>query len=349
MLRRKQVCETGQRGWHPPRNERSHFSVACVLMGFVIMTVCMVVVTRHPTEPEPSAFTVAASKPVTTQKPALPSHVIQGFPSGETGYTIAIQEDRLKNGRMLLVNDTHPLPENFVPPASYNILQRAKGRIACRDAQAVLAGDAIDALDELFRNARYARHNNMVVFASCRSEEQQRIALMDRMSDLSRSMSFEDALAKVKVEIEIPGCSEHQLPWCIDIRICSAWNALPDETPLSASEAGRWLISHAWEYGFIQRYPDAGTDSHRAWHFRYVGKAHAAMVHALGASFEEYLLLMREYGVLTLLNDAGQPAVTVICQQARIGDTRFTLPLHGTVEDVSLDNCGWALVSCLYH
>lgn len=349
MLRRKQVCETGQRGWHPPRNERSHFSVACVLMGFVIMTVCMVVVTRHPTEPEPSAFTVAASKPVTTQKPALPSNVIQGFPSGETGYTIAIQEDRLKNGRMLLVNDTHPLPENFVPPASYNILQRAKGRIACRDAQAVLAGDAIDALDELFRNARYARHNNMVVFASCRSEEQQRIALMDRMSDLSRSMSFEDALAKVKVEIEIPGCSEHQLPWCIDIRICSAWNALPDETPLSASEAGRWLISHAWEYGFIQRYPDAGTDSHRAWHFRYVGKAHAAMVHALGASFEEYLLLMREYGVLTLLNDAGQPAVTVICQQARIGDTRFTLPLHGTVEDVSLDNCGWALVSCLYH
>lgn len=349
MLRRKQVYETGQRGWHPPRNGQKRISIAYALTGVVIMMACMVWIADRPAETEATAYTVAEAKPAVAQKPALPDNVIQGFPTGEKGYTIVIQESRLQSGRMLLMDEAHPVPEEFVPPASYNILQRAKGRVACRDAQAVLAGDAIEALDELFRNARYARYNNMVVFASSRSEEQQRIALIDRMSDLSRSMSFEDALAQAKAEIELPGCSEHQLPWCVDIRICSAWNALPDETPLSASEAGRWLISHAWEYGFIQRYPEAETESHRAWHFRYVGKAHAAMVHALGASFEEYLLLMREYGVLTLLNDAGQPAVTVICQQARIGDTRFTLPLHGTVEDVSLDNCGWALVSCLYH
>ena len=349
MLGRRQAGKAGQRGWQPPRRKREGWIAALMLSGVVCLAVLLAMPVQDTAGDTAPAYTVAAAAQSAPRETMLPSNVISGFPEGETGYTIAIQDKKLLGGLMLLVDEAHSVPEGFAAPASYSILQRAKGRIACRDTQATLAGDALDALDELFRHARYARHNNMVVFASARSEEQQRIALLDRMSELSRSMTFEEALAKAKYEVETPGCSEHQLPWCVDIRICSAWNALPDTATLEASAAGQWLLAHAWEYGFIQRYPGAGTDSHRAWHFRYVGKGHAAMMYALGTSFEEYLSLLREYGVLTLLDDTGKPSVTVICRQATEGETRFTLPLHGTVEAASYDNCGWALVSSLYQ
>lgn len=348
MLRRRVTDQCGQRGWRPTVKRRFPLRT-CMIAAAAVVIIAVAGASKSSAPAKKQVYAVSAAPAVEKKVFTLPANVRQGFAEGETGYTITMSEKRLMAGRMLLVDEAHPLPEAFTPPGSYGILHRTNGRVACRDAQATLAADALDALDEMFRHARYARHNNMVVFAASRSEEQQRNDLMDRMSALSRSMSFEAALAQAKQEIEMPGCSEHQLPWCVDIRLCTRWNALPDHTALQDSEAGRWLLAHCWEYGFIHRYPEAGVDSHRAWHFRYVGKGHAAMMRALSVSLEEYLSLMRTYGVLTLMNDAGKPSVTVLCQPMGEGEQRFTLPLHGTVEDASADNDGWAVVSCVYQ
>lgn len=346
MLRaRPGTWMTDQQGYRPPARRRG-WCIAAATAGIVL---CVILAWPHPAPVKEQTVFYAVDAPAAA-KPAyrLPPRVIVGYPAGETTYTVAYSEKRLQNGLMLLVDEAHPVPQTLSPDA-VGILQRSGGRVFCRDTTAVLATEAIDALDDLFRHARYARHNTLVVFAAARSEEQQRSALIDRMTALSRVTTFEAALAQAKREVELPGCSEHQLPWCVDIRICDAWNAMPSSELLDASPAGQWLLAHCAEYGWIRRYPEADASSHRGYHFRYVGKGHAAMMDALGLPLEDYLSLLRVYGVLTLMDDAGAPAVTVIaCPVAQAGDTRMTLPLHGNVESVSGDNDGWALASCVY-
>ncbi len=79
-----------------------------------------------------------------------------------------------------------------------------------------------------------------------------------------------------------PGHSEHQTGLAVDlddgtgciVEICFA------ETP-----AGLWLAAHAWEYGFIIRYPNGYTDitgyQFEPWHFRYVGTRVSTAMHDL--------------------------------------------------------------------
>lgn len=336
------------RGWHPRRRRPGWAALAAAALGALLLVLAGL---PRAKEAAPVSFTVAPVETSALQaaKP-LPSNICLGLMEGESTYQAAFPRKRLMAGRMMLIDEAHPLPEEAAPPNTLSLLKYTAGRVACRDQQAVLAQDALDALDALFRSARQARINQLVVFAAARSQEQQRQLLCDRMAELSRAMSMEDALAQAKAEIETPGCSEHQLPWCVDIRLCQGWNTLPSEASLADTEAGRWLTAHCWEYGFIRRY-DMGREtdaSHRAWHFRYVGKAHAAMMHALGLSLEEYLAFLHEHGSVTLLGPGNEPYAAVACRPWSGEDAAFALPLTATVEDASVDNTGYALVACLY-
>ncbi|MFF0902599.1 UNVERIFIED_CONTAM: M15 family metallopeptidase [Kocuria sp. CPCC 205316] len=70
-----------------------------------------------------------------------------------------------------------------------------------------------------------------------------------------------------------PGYSEHQLGLAMDVANADGTCALQDcfdETPV-----GAWVAEHAWEYGFIIRYPENEQDvtgyAYEPWHLRYVG------------------------------------------------------------------------------
>lgn len=79
-----------------------------------------------------------------------------------------------------------------------------------------------------------------------------------------------------------PGYSEHQTGWAVDIASagCSLDNCF------ASTEAGKWLVAHAYEYGFILRYPDGLTNTtgymYESWHYRYVGTALAAEMRTKG-------------------------------------------------------------------
>jgi D-alanyl-D-alanine carboxypeptidase len=86
------------------------------------------------------------------------------------------------------------------------------------------------------------------------------------------------------------GYSEHQTGWSLDIYDS-------DECRLQycfgKSSAGRWVAEHAWEYGFILRYPEDGQEITgfiwEPWHLRYVGVELAAEMHNTGAAtLEEF-------------------------------------------------------------
>ena len=88
-----------------------------------------------------------------------------------------------------------------------------------------------------------------------------------------------------------PGHSEHQTGLTID---CNNASDSFDGTP-----EAEWLAEHAYEYGFIIRYPK-GKESitgykYEPWHIRYVGKSLAQELNESGQTLEEYFEITSEY------------------------------------------------------
>ena len=86
-----------------------------------------------------------------------------------------------------------------------------------------------------------------------------------------------------------PGHSEHQSGLAVDF-------AGTDQTCwvddcFEGTAAGKWLATHAHEYGFILRYPKGKEPitgyQYEPWHFRYVGRELASALHQSGLTMEE--------------------------------------------------------------
>lgn len=87
------------------------------------------------------------------------------------------------------------------------------------------------------------------------------------------------------------GHSEHQLGTALDLR--EADGPAPWQTSFGSRPTGRWLASHAWEYGFVISYPEGAEAvtcyGAEPWHVRYVGRDAASAVHASGLTLREWL------------------------------------------------------------
>lgn len=90
-----------------------------------------------------------------------------------------------------------------------------------------------------------------------------------------------------------PGHSEHQLGLAIDFKAYGgpvpwAYRDFARETA-----AGAWLAKNAWKYGFIMSYPWNKTAQvcygYEPWHYRYVGRAEAAAIHASGQTLRVWM------------------------------------------------------------
>ena len=103
-----------------------------------------------------------------------------------------------------------------------------------------------------------------------------------------------------KADTAIPGHSEHECGLAADIIDA---DSLGWSDPLIAEQedmpAQKWLMQHCHEYGFILRYPKDKEDItqiiYEPWHYRYVGKKHAAAIMQSGICLEEYLSNMETY------------------------------------------------------
>lgn len=88
-----------------------------------------------------------------------------------------------------------------------------------------------------------------------------------------------------------PGHSEHQLGLAIDFR--SEPGGSPFTGTWGTTPAGKWMKAHAWEYGFVMSYPKGTLAvtcyAYEPWHFRYVGRDLAALIHASGLTPRQYL------------------------------------------------------------
>lgn len=85
-----------------------------------------------------------------------------------------------------------------------------------------------------------------------------------------------------------PGFSEHQTGLAIDTK-----NASLNGTIRLTDSDYKWLEDNSYKYGFIVRFPQNKENitgyQFENWHFRYVGKKHAKIIHDENLTLEEYI------------------------------------------------------------
>lgn len=186
---------------------------------------------------------------------------------------LTTQEDL---GMLMNVNKFYTLSATYTPKNLRNIeLSYAYGE----EGENKLIDYAYDKFLELWQAANEQGFYLMVT-SSYRDYESQKEIYDYRVSTQGERKADETAAR--------PGHSEHQTGLVIDMT--SKTEPLADS--FSNSEAYKWLKENAYKYGFIERYPEGKTYltgySPESWHWRYVGKEAAKLIHDEDITFDEY-------------------------------------------------------------
>ena len=181
--------------------------------------------------------------------------------------------------RLRLVNKTHPLPENYAPPALTQL----------RNGQAV-DSRAYPELQRMMDDARSAGLEPLIC-SSYRSPEKQRELFENKKERLYNEGHPRESLHDLAAQwVAVPGTSEHETGLALDI-VDLNYQLLDDAQASTPTQ--KWLMAHCWEYGFILRYPkdkiaETGV-GYEPWHYRYVGVQAALEMQSKGLCLEEYL------------------------------------------------------------
>lgn len=184
------------------------------------------------------------------------------------GWHFGVESTRFK-GNILLVNASHRLSADYVPDELVNLYQqRHSFRLA--SSEITLTRQTYAAMENMFHAAEEANMNGYIVTSGYRSYQRQQEVYAQ--SEPGKAQE--------------PGASEHQTGLAFDVTVETGEGF--ENTPQYA-----WLMEHAHEYGFIQRYPANKADitgiSYEPWHYRYVGVEAATRMYKTGLTLEEFL------------------------------------------------------------
>ncbi len=185
-----------------------------------------------------------------------------------------LQEEPL----LLLVNKWHYLPEDYEVEA-VDLDNGQQISSICYDQLMEMLGDCAEA------------GGTPIVCSGFRPHEKQ-VFLFDEQIQRWLNLGYgqEEAEAMAATAVAVPGTSEHELGLAADIY--SSENMSLDESQVDTFTQ-QWLMEHCWEYGFVLRYPKDKNEItgiiFEPWHYRYVGKEYAEIIHKAGICLEEYL------------------------------------------------------------
>ena len=179
---------------------------------------------------------------------------------------------------LLLANVDNPLPQDFT--VETEVVQN------CFEMDARVAQTMRDMIDAAAKDGV-----DLLVCSAYRSIEKQQTLFDEQVQIyLNQGKSQQEAYDLTASAIAIPGTSEHHTGLAADI-VTPTHQTLDPE--FADTEAGQWLQEHAWEYGFVLRYPEDKQDVtkiiYESWHYRFVGKTHAKLMKESGLCLEEYL------------------------------------------------------------
>ena len=161
---------------------------------------------------------------------------------------------------LMLVNTEYMLKEEFVPDV-----------LEYKDTTVYMSKCMLDAYASLSAAVSEKTGKKLYVSSDLRTKEEQ------------EALYAEDPLTAT-----VPGASEHQTGLALDVYV-----AYYAGDAFIKSPSGRFVNSHAHEYGFIIRYPSyaEGVTGIRfePWHIRYVGRPHSDAIYRNHTTLEEYI------------------------------------------------------------
>lgn len=188
------------------------------------------------------------------------------------------EEDLPEDWNLILVNRTHPMPEDYEA-----------------ELKPIGSGHQIDARAyEDFQDMIAAARNEGVyiyVTSSYRTMDKQTNLHNQKIEEYVRQGYSRTRAKELAAQlVAVPGTSEHQLGLALDL-VSSEYRRLDEKQ--ENTKGFQWLKAHCQEYGFILRYPNGKTQVtgiiYEPWHFRYVGKKAAAEITKAGQTLEEYV------------------------------------------------------------
>ena len=206
------------------------------------------------------------------------AEVVNDEESEEVAVEQAAQQE---DWRLLLVNPTHVLPEDF----KVELTKLSNGMLVDKRIY--------NDLSAMLGNCCAAGLHPMICSAYRSTETQTRLHLNKIARLRAAGYGKETAAIAAARWVAVPGTSEHQTGLALDL--VSANYQLLDHKQAETPEQ-KWLMEHCWEYGFILRYPVDKCEmtgiGYEPWHYRYVGREAAAEIREKGLCLEEYLDLL---------------------------------------------------------
>lgn len=179
--------------------------------------------------------------------------------------------------KLVLINKQHPIPEEY----DFK-LGTIKDNMQCDER----------IIEDLLLMLQAAKNDglNLVIQSPYRTLDRQEYNFNKRIKlYMAQGASYMDAYKTASQAITVPGCSEHEVGLALDITsdTHSSLTEAFSETP-----EGKWLAEHSCEYGFTLRYPSGKeyitSIEYEPWHFRYVGREAAMIMHDENICLEEF-------------------------------------------------------------
>ena len=204
---------------------------------------------------DPATTAPATTEPATTE-PATESRPVT-LPAASSDGTPVIVSPSGDNWELTLVNLQYCLPEGYAPELA----------AAVEGSDVQLDARVAPAYQKMYEAAK-ADGCTLTPYSGYRTYDRQ-----------------EDNYNR-RVEYYVgQGFSEHNMGFAMDIGSASA--------DFVSTKEFSWLCEHAYEYGFILRYPENKTAvtgvMYEPWHWRYVGEKAAKEIYESGQCLEEYL------------------------------------------------------------
>ncbi len=197
------------------------------------------------------------------------------------------------DGLPLVVNRQQPLPEGYTAWELVEMNTYCDSKVVkIKYSKTYAEKEAVDALMVMLEAAEAEGIGNWQISAAYRDTAYQQRLFDNKVNSLMKDngLSRSKAVSAARQTVADPGSSEHHLGTCFDITV-------PGKS-FSGTKQYKWIAAHCWEYGFIQRYTKEKSRitgfSAEAWHYRWVGKEHAEIMHRENLCLEEYVT---RYGV----------------------------------------------------
>jgi len=225
----------------------------------------------------------------------------------ETAESIAIHTNTnintsslMDSGLLWLVNQDHPLPQDFSPESlitHQGIRLHTAAHTAYNRMLVAMKADGI---------------HGLILASAYRPYDYQQNLFTNKVNQLvSNGYTNHEAAEIAAKSLQRPGASEHQTGLALDVTISGDLTEAFGDTA-----AGKWIAANSHRFGFIIRYPQAKTDIthiiYEPWHLRYVGVPHAMIIFENNITLEEYAKFIADAGAYIVWEEPGRTYYLIV-------------------------------------